>query len=252
MYTFFLGALMLIIAYLSCMVLLVQIKKDTSIANFTWGGGCMFLAVYSLIVFGNYGPLQILTTALIIIWAIRMIVHLYLRYTRKDPRFESWKQEGIKALFINIGYIFFLQLLLLLIMSIPTVLVNMSYPARLCSIQYIGLLVWIIGFIFEAISDYQLYAFLKNPANKDKVMRYGLWRYSRHPNYFGEVVLWFGIFLIAIAVPYGYMALIAPITITFLLLFVTGVPMLEKAMANNPEYQEYKERTSIFIPWLVR
>jgi steroid 5-alpha reductase family enzyme len=141
---------------------------------------------------------------------------------------------------------------MLLIMSIPSFLINKSHLSGLALLDFIGIIVWLVGFFFEAVSDYQLFEFTKNPANKGKLMKYGLWHYSRHPNYFGEVVMWWGIFLIALNVPYGYLALISAGTITFLLLFVTGIPWVEQALAKNPEYPEYKRTTSIFIPWFPK
>jgi len=105
-----------------------------------------------------------------------------------------------------------------------------------------------MGFYFEAVGDYQLRTFTKDPSNRGKIIRSGLWRFTRHPNYFGEVVLWWGILLIALSAPNGWVALIGPVTITFLLLQVSGIPMLEKKYEGNPEFEEYKKRTSAFFP----
>ena len=246
------GGFILILFYLSCMLLLVQYKQDTSIANFTWGGGCTLLAIYTLVATGRYLPRQLLVTALLFTWCSRMGVHLYLRYTGNDPRFVSWQRQGLRAWLINLGYIFGGQLVLLLIMSVPGIVINVSYDGTLRITDFLGAILWLIGFCFEAISDEQLRRFLKNPDNRGRIMRYGLWRYSRHPNYFGEVTLWWGIFLLANNVPYGSYALVAPVTITVLLLFVTGIPLVEKVLERNPEYWEYKERTSGFIPWFCQ
>jgi steroid 5-alpha reductase family enzyme len=252
----------LIFVYLATMVAIVQYKKDTSIANFTWGGGCLLIAWYLFIMAILFNPYRewmsarvFILLTLITLWAGRLILYVYLRYTGKDPRYQTWKRSGIKALLINIGYIFVLQGIMMFIMSMPTVAI--LSPLRLDTLpltylDYIGILIWCIGFYFEAVSDAQLFTFTRNPANKGKVMRYGLWRYSRHPNYFGEILMWWGIFLIALNVPYGILAIIAPLTITFLLIFVTGIPWVEKAMDANPEYQEYKEHTSMLIPWFSK
>lgn len=90
---------------------------------------------------------------------------------------------------------------------------------------------------------------MRNPVNKGHVMRFGLWRYSRHPNYFGESLMWWGVYCIALSLPYGWTAIITPITITVLLVFVTGIPWIEKTMIGNAEYKEYQRTTSKFIPW---
>ena len=250
---FFIYGIGLIIFYLIFMVILVQLKHDTSIANFTWGGGAMLVALYTLCFTNNYLSRPILITTLIVLWAIRLIIYLYLRYTGKDPRFAKWKMEGVNALLFNLAWIFLGQLTLLIIMSIPGYLVNSAViQSNLNLLDYFGLAIWVFGFCFESISDYQLFEFLKNPANKGHVMRYGLWQYSRHPNYFGEVLMWWGVFCIAVNAPNGIYAIIAPLTITILLRFFTGVPMLENAMRDNREYQEYKKHTNTFIPWFVK
>ena len=109
-------------------------------------------------------------------------------------------------------------------------------------------MVWLIGFFFEVVGDYQLKTFLANPKNKGKLMTPGLWRYTRHPNYFGEATMWWGIAIIALATPYGWVAIITPVLITYLLLFVSGVPMTEKSFAGKPGWDRYKRQTSIFLP----
>lgn len=242
--------LILIICYLICMFILVQIKHDTSIANFTWGGGVLLISLYTLLIYSDYSHRQILITTLIVLWAVRLIIYLYLRYTGHDPRFEKWKLQGIRALIFNLIWIFLGQLSLLIIMSIPSFLVNTLINKQLNFFDYLGIIIWIFGYCFESISDYQLYKFLKIPTNKGHVMKYGLWKYSRHPNYFGEILMWWGIFLIACNV--SIFSIIAPITITVLLCFVTGVPLLENSMKNNIEYQEYKKHTNILIPWFQK
>jgi steroid 5-alpha reductase family enzyme len=139
------------------------------------------------------------------------------------------------------------------IMSNPIIDINMyNMPHALSLFDILGIIVWIFGYCYEAISDYQLSQFMKNPKNKGHVMQSGLWHYSRHPNYFGESVMWWGIYCMSLSVPYAWMTILAPITITVLLVYVTGIPLIENAMANNPEYQEYKQHTSKFIPWFSK
>jgi steroid 5-alpha reductase family enzyme len=126
-------------------------------------------------------------------------------------------------------------------------------PAHLTGLDLLGFLVWLTGFTFEAVADWQLSRFKADPANRGRVMKQGLWAYSRHPNYFGESLLWWGLFLIALATPYGWWALISPVLITFLLLKVSGVTLLEKDIVERrPEYREYLETTSAFIPWFPK
>ncbi len=249
---FFMPLLAIIGFYLAALVAVVQIKQDTSIANAAWCGGCLIVALYTLVMHGLYLPRHIVVTTMIALWALRLIIYVYLRYKGNDPRFKTWKATGIKALIFNIAYIFGSQAFFMTIMSIPIILINMSDVPGLNYLDYAAIGLWLVGYFFEAVSDYQLFKFTSNPANKGHVMRYGLWRYSRHPNYFGEIVIWWAIFLLALSVPYGILGIIAPIAVTVTLVWVTGIPWVEKAMDNNPEYQEYKRTTSALIPWFSK
>ncbi len=114
------------------------------------------------------------------------------------------------------------------------------------------MLVWLTGFSFEAIGDRQLAAFIRDPANRGQLMTGGLWSYTRHPNYFGEAAMWWGMAMLALSAPNGWLGLVGPLVITILLLFVSGVPLLEKKYAGRPDWEEYKKRTSIFIPWFPK
>ena len=116
----------------------------------------------------------------------------------------------------------------------------------------VGIILWGIGFYFEAVGDYQLKMFVSNPDNKGKLMQSGLWAYSRHPNYFGEAVQWWGILLVAWSGGASWAAVVSPVTITFLLLYVSGVPLLEKSMAKKPGFQEYAQKTHKFFPWFPK
>ncbi|MFA5236104.1 MAG: DUF1295 domain-containing protein, partial [Bacilli bacterium] len=116
------------------------------------------------------------------------------------------------------------------------------------SLMGLGLLIWIFGFVFESVGDTQLARFLKDPASKGKIMDRGLWKYTRHPNYFGEATMWVGVGIMTLSVTFGYFGLISPLTITWLLVFVSGIPLLEKSMMKRPEFIEYARKTSIFFP----
>lgn len=241
----------LILLYLIGMFAIVEYKGDTSIANFTWGGGVLLVAWYTFFTMSSFLSRQIIVTAMISIWASRLIVYVYKRYSGKDPRFTSWKWQGIKAFIINASWIFG-QSIMIAIMSSPIVLINRSTVSGITYLDMLGVIAWVFGYCYESLADYQLSTFLHDSRNKGRVLQSGLWHYSRHPNYFGEIVMWWSIYLIALSVPLGWATIIAPATITFLLLCVTGVPLLENAMANNPEYQVYKKKTSMIIPWFSK
>ncbi len=242
----------ILLMYLIGMVTLTCYKKDTSIGNFTWGGGVLLVSLYTFFRMSSFLLQQILVTAFIGAWAIRLIAYIYIRYTGNDPRFVTWKKQGIKGLIINIVWIFG-QIIMIAIMSYPIVLINFyNNPHPFSMFDMLGLAMWVCGYYWEAVSDQQLFNFIRNPLNKGKILQSGLWHYSRHPNYFGESLMWIGIYVLALSVPYGWTACITPITITFLLRFVTGVPLLENAMKDNPEYQKYKAKTNTFIPWFAK
>jgi steroid 5-alpha reductase family enzyme len=126
------------------------------------------------------------------------------------------------------------------------------YTILQCIFVSLGLILWLIGFFFQAVGDYQLFVFKKDTSNKGRVMRYGVWRYSRHPNYFGEATMWWGIFLISCISTHSIIGILlrtfGPATITFMLLRVSGVIMLENKYKGNSEYEEYQKNTSSFIP----
>jgi steroid 5-alpha reductase family enzyme len=141
-----------------------------------------------------------------------------------------------------------LQGAIMLIIAAPIIVTNSQSNPPLTTLDYIGTIIWLIGFLFESIGDYQLFKFLQNPQSRGKIMKYGLWRYTRHPNYFGETLVWSGMWIISISAPFGLYAIISPITITLLLLFISGIPLTEKLFTGNLEYEQYKKETSAFIP----
>jgi steroid 5-alpha reductase family enzyme len=145
-----------------------------------------------------------------------------------------------------------LQGLLLLIIAYPVMLINHSKEAGIVFLDILGLIIWLEGFFFEAVGDYQLLKFKRKAENKGKIMTQGVWRYTRHPNYYGETAMWWGIFLIALSVRNGWTAFVSPLLITFLLLKVSGITMLEKKYVGNKEFEEYAKRTRAFFPWFSK
>jgi len=234
---------------MSSLLTVIFITKDKSLGNFTWGGGCILLTLYTFIFGSSYYPRQIIATLLIGIWGIRLSSYLLYRYHKKeDLRFKDWKVEWtLRSIGETIWWVCGFQLFLLLIMSAPIIIINLCSGAGFNMLDCIGTAGYIMGFIIENIADYQLYRFTSNSAHDGQIMKEGLWRYSRHPNYFGESVMWWSLYLIAFSVPYGFLTIGAPITI-YLTLRYFSAPLIEKKLANNPDYQEYQARTNMFIP----
>jgi steroid 5-alpha reductase family enzyme len=228
------------------------IKKDNSIIDIAWGLGFMVIAGVNLLISQALSVRQLLITVLIIIWAARLAGYIFFRNKDRgeDFRYAKWRAEwGNKIIIKTFINVFMLQGFLMLIVAYPVILVNNTAQARLNFLDILGLLVWLTGFFFESVGDYQLFKFKKNRSNQGKIMTSGLWKYTRHPNYFGEATIWWGIFLIALSAPYGLTAIISPVLMVFLLLKVSGAPMLEKKYKGNIEFMEYARKTSSFIPW---
>jgi steroid 5-alpha reductase family enzyme len=243
------------LVYMTLLFGLALAVKDNSIADIGWGIGFILVAVGTLFLGGEYVARQILVTVLVLIWGLRLSTHIYVRHRGKgeDPRYKKWREEWGKH-FVLRSYlqVFVLQGFFMLLISLPVIIVNTVENEALAWPDWMGLAVWAVGFTFEAMGDYQLSQFVNDPANRGRIIDVGLWRYTRHPNYFGEVTQWWGIFIIAARVPYGWIGLIGPLTITLLILKVSGIPMLEKRFEGNPEWEAYKRRTSVFLPWFPK
>lgn len=225
--------------------------KDASIVDPFWGPGFLIAALTYLLVHGSFGVRGRVVVALVAIWAVRLGYHLFVRNQNEgeDKRYQQMREGRGDAFWWQSLYsIFWLQAGLLWIISAPLFGAVVS-SAPLGPWDVAGALFFAIGLSFEAVADSQLARFKAHPANQGKVLNTGLWRYSRHPNYFGEAVLWWGFYLFAVAGG-RYWTVVGPILITFLLLKVSGVTMLEeKLKSSRPGYAEYVKRTSAFIPW---
>jgi steroid 5-alpha reductase family enzyme len=224
------------------------IIKRNDVADFAWGLGFVALAWLSFIL-SPFSWLGIISNLLITIWGLRLAFHIFQRLKNKpeDPRYANWRKTWKHFYLQSFFQVFFIQGGLLYLISVSVIFINNQAINTISYFSILGICIWILGFYFEAIADWQLKQFIRNPSNKGKIMQSGLWRYSRHPNYFGEVTMWWGIFIIAIS-NHGFWTIISPLTITVLILFVSGIPLLEKKYQGNLEFEKYKKTTSIFIP----
>ena len=250
MLTLLLESALIIFIYASFWFIVSIILKRNDIADIAWGLGYILLAVYYWMT-TETSARAIILYLLIFIWGIRLAVHIYKRNKGKkeDFRYLNWRKQWGRFFYVRSFFqVYLLQGFLLLMIVCPLTIVSSYTQTNINVLDYIGILIWLIGFYFEVVSDQQLFHFTRNPENKGKIIQHGLWKYSRHPNYFGEVTMWWGVFLIAYNSFNGMYALISPVLITLLILFVSGVPMLEKKYESNPEYQDYKKRTSKFFP----
>ena len=232
--------------------------RDASIVDVWWGPGFVLIAVVSFLVTpAAPWPRRMLLTTLTALWGIRLGLHLFVRNAGKgeDVRYVRMRRRfGDRFPLVSLATVFGLQAVLMWIVSVPVQAGQRGMtPATLGAWDAAGLLVWTIGFAFEAIGDRQLARFKADPGNAGRVMDRGLWRYTRHPNYFGDACVWWGLWLIACATPRGWHSITGPIVMTILLRRVSGVPLLERGMAKRrPGYAAYVARTSPFVPWFPR
>lgn len=239
-----------LLSYMSGWFILSIVKKRNDIADIAWGLGFILIS-WAGMYLTTISLRGLLVNLLVTIWGVRLAWHIYKRNLNKheDYRYAAWRKEWRKWFFLRSYFqVYLLQGLFLFLIIQPIIFIHNQANNSLYILDFIGLLVWIIGFYFESTGDSQLKTFISNPANKGKLIETGLWRYSRHPNYFGEVTQWWGLFIIALSIPQGFITIIGPITITILILFISGIPLLEKKYEGRKDFEEYKKRTSIFIP----
>lgn len=246
---------LVVLCYMTMLFFLALVLKDNSIADIAWGPGFIMAALTALCINRAFHPPQIIVFLLVTLWGLRLGIRIFLRNRGRgeDRRYRKWR-ESWGGFFIVRSYVqvFLLQGFILVLNSLPVLVITASGRKNLTWLDCIGIAVWICGFLFEAVGDHQLDAFVKNPANRGSIINSGLWRFSRHPNYFGEVIMWWGIFVIALSGDGGWMSVVGPLSITLMILFVSGIPMTERMMASKPGFAEYKKRTSVFIPWFPK
>lgn len=251
----YLQSIAVVIIYMTMFFIIAQIKKNNSIVDMGWGLGFVVIAIYTLFIGGYYNSRSIIVTALVIIWGLRLFYHILKRNSGKPEDFryvnmrKAWGKWVVPRAFLQV---FMLQGAFMLVIAYPIIMNNATAKGSLGALGIIGLLIWIFGFIFEALGDKQLKDFIYNKKNKGHIMKEGLWKYTRHPNYFGEATMWWGIFIISFSSKSGIVGIISPAFITLLLLFVSGVPMLEKHYKDNKEFQAYSKVTSRFLPWFPK
>ena len=232
------------------------IRRDNSVVDIFYGLGFVLVALGTYFVFGTGHFVQQLVTLLVIIWGVRLSYRIYMRnrHEPEDWRYahwrEQWMRKGIFYFFIRSAIqVFFVQGVIMLAVSLPIILVNSAQAFHDTNVfAILGTALWIFGFIFEVVADKQLADFFKQKNNAGSVMTRGLFKYSRRPNYFGEAVMWWGLWIVALTVPGGIIAVISPIVITYTVYFISG-PMLEARLMNNSAFQEYKKSTNYFFPW---
>jgi steroid 5-alpha reductase family enzyme len=248
--------LLIILGLMTLLWMVSLLLKNASIVDIFWGTGFVISAwAYFALTPDGFMLRKLLIAGLVTVWGLRLSLYILWRNWGKpeDFRYQVWRKEsGRRWWWKSFFQVFLLQGFLMWIISAPLLAAQLrSLPGHLTVFDFLGIVIWGIGFFFESAGDLQMSRFKADPANKGKVMNRGVWRFTRHPNYFGDATQWWGYYLIAAAAG-GWWTVFSPVIMTLFLLKVSGVSLLEKTLETRPGYKEYIETTSAFIPWLPR
>lgn len=231
------------------------IFKRNDLADVAWGLGFIVAILSAFVYSATIDLRKIVLVFLVVVWGVRLSLHIFFRNKDKpeDRRYQEWKEKWGKNIVLrSYTQVFLLQGFLLQIIVFPAVLAMIFSTTDFNVWNAVGCIIWILGFCFESIGDAQLARFKSDPLNKGKILQEGLWRYTRHPNYFGEITMWWGIFLVSYSSIGSWVGIIGPIIITFFITKVSGVPLAEKHYKGNPDFEKYARKTSVLIPWFSR
>jgi steroid 5-alpha reductase family enzyme len=229
--------------------------RDVSIVDIFWGLGFAQIAIVTAALAGGDPWRKLLVTGLTVLWGLRLGMYLFWRNAGhgEDYRYQAMRRaHGARFPLVSLVTVFALQGVLMWLVSLPVQLAQVATAPPLGWLDAAGAALWLVGMLFEGVGDLQLARFKADPANAGKVMDRGLWRYTRHPNYFGDACVWWGLWLIAAATGAWWTA-VSPLLMTLFLLKVSGVAMLERTIVKRrPEYADYIARTSAFVPWFPK
>ena len=257
MLTLFLQASLLILVLVTLLWVVSVIVKNVSIVDLFWGFGFVVVNAFYAFMSGDMTDRKMLVLVLVSIWGLRLSIYLAWRNLGKeeDFRYREFRRKYGPERYWWISYFqtFILQGVLMMIVSLPLLAVHAGSGSGIPGLpDYIAVVVWLIGFAFEAGGDLQLARFRSNPENKGKVLQTGFWKYTRHPNYFGDSAVWWAYALFSIAAG-GYWQVIGSVIMTLLIIRISGVALLEKTLVDTkPQYREYIRKTSAFLPWFPK
>ncbi len=249
--------LLIIWAFVTLVWVLSVFLKNASIVDIFWGLGLILVSVFYFWATPGFSERKIIALILVVIWGLRLSIHIFNRNKGKseDYRYQEFRKKygANRYWWFSYFQVFLLQGFLIWLISAPLLAVNyFGLEKDLGLLDATGILVWLTGFIFEAGGDWQLALFKKNPAYKGKLLTSGFWKYTRHPNYFGDAAVWWGFALLSIGVG-CYLPVLSAVLMTWLLLKVSGVSMLEGTLVKTKlGYEDYMNKTSAFIPWFKK
>ncbi len=227
--------------------------ENASIVDIGWAGNFSLIAFVVFLLGPGDMLRRALISAMVLLWSLRLTFYLFKRVVGKpeEGRYQQLRRQWGGNIKLKFLLFFLFQGVLNIVLSLPFFLAGMNGRPSLSWLEFAGVGIWLIAFVGESVADAQLQRFKARPENAGKVCQAGLWRYSRHPNYFFEWLIWVAFFLFALASPYGYLAVISPLLMLYFLFKVTGIPATEEqALRSKGEaYRRYQETTSVFVPW---
>jgi steroid 5-alpha reductase family enzyme len=231
--------------------------RNATIADAGWAAGLAALGIFYALAGPGYSARKWAMASMVGFWGLRLAV--YLLFSRvlgksEEGRYLQLRKEWKTHLPLRFLFFFEFQALLDVVLSLPFLIACLNTRAPLSGVEKLGAGIWLVSIAGEAAADYQLHQFRKNPANRGKTFRGGLWRYSRHPNYFFEWMIWVGYAIFAMGSPWGWLGLISPALVMYFLLSSTGIPATEAQAlrTRGNEYRAYQRATSVFVPWFRR
>ncbi len=257
MISLFFQATLIIFVLVTLLWIWSVLIKNVSIVDIFWGFGFVVVNTFYVFMSGEFNPRKIVILTLVSIWGLRLAIYLAYRNIGKgeDFRYQEFRKDYGPKRYWWISYFqaFLLQGTLIMIISLPLLgVISSASDGTLNLLDYLGIIVWLIGFTFEAGGDYQLSRFKSNPNNKGKVLNKGFWKYTRHPNYFGDATVWWSFAIFSIATG-SYWHIIGSIVMTVLIIKISGVSLLEKILKETkPQYRDYIQKTSSFFPWFPK
>jgi steroid 5-alpha reductase family enzyme len=232
--------------------------KNAGVVDIFWSYNFPVIAIILLLLAPGFEPRKLLLCGMVVIAGLRLGTYILIRTVshlhEEEGRYQQLRKEWAPNPDRKFFWFFQMQAISNVLLAVPFFIVVMNSDPELSPLEYAGTGLWVISVLGEAIADWQLKKFKKDPQNKSKVCSEGLWNYSRHPNYFFQWLMWMSYFVFALASPYGYLAIISPAIILYLLLRVTGIPMTEEQSirTKGEAFKRYQESTSAFIPWFKK
>lgn len=244
------------VCFIMTLVYLWALKiKNNGIVDIFWAFNFLVIAIITYLLAHGFEPRKLIVFVLASLWSLRLGIYLLIRVgghlKEEEGRYKALREEWSNGKFFGF---YMMQAVSNVFLAIPFFITSLNTEPNLHITEYIGAVLWFISITGEGISDWQLKHFKNNPGNKGKVCQYGLWNYSRHPNYFFQLMIWISVFVFSITSPYGWLSILCPLSIGFLIFKVTGIPMTEEqaVRSKGEAYKEYQRTTSVFVPWFKK